>query len=86
MTTDLSYVVKQSPAAPKLPILPVRRMVPLEPNIINFPPIGAQQAGSAMSALEERHRSIERPEWARSRRSAVRGGTSAFHPFLPSHW
>ena len=34
MTTDLSYVVKQSPAAPKLPILPVRRMVPLEPNII----------------------------------------------------
>jgi hypothetical protein len=31
MTTDLSYVVKQSPAAPKLPILPV----PLEPNIIN---------------------------------------------------
>jgi hypothetical protein len=92
MTTDLSYVVKQSPAAPKLPILPVRRMVPLEPNIINalvsaevwrecpfqlgrarkgtfrFPPIGAQQAGSAMSALEERHRSIERPEWARSSR------------------
>jgi hypothetical protein len=35
MTTDLSYVVKQSPAAPKLPILPVRRMVPLEPNVIN---------------------------------------------------
>lgn len=34
MTTDLSYVVKQSPPAPKLPILPVRRMVPLEPNII----------------------------------------------------
>jgi hypothetical protein len=31
MTTDLSYVVKQPPAAPKLPILPV----PLEPNIID---------------------------------------------------